>query len=258
MNTVLGTAVHAGACVLPNGTGLLLPGSSKSGKSTVVAALLMASSARYISDDVVWLHQGVMSGFGAPIAVRPTSPFWGSARTIWPEEVSERLLVRPSDLTAASPLSEGPVHLVVFPDYRDGLRRLELIGAPEAFCRIVGSLFRKPSSAELLALGELVTRCPAAVVTYDDCTSVFELCRQFLDAAADTKPDKSPVWIAPNELGAGEFAPNIEGMRFGDDVVVWNCDMGQLVSLGSWAGGPFPPGDAYDQLRNLGFLVTGR
>lgn len=121
---------------------------------------------------------------------------------------------------------------------------------------MVGSLFRKCSPTELLALATLATGCPAVSITYGDVDTSLQLLGQFLQSPEAEPAEPVPELLDPLELQEGEFASNIEGIRFGPHVVVWNGAMGQLVSLGSWSGGPLPDGAAHDQLRELGFLVS--
>ena len=256
-----GIPVHAAACVLGDGRGVLIPANTHSGKSTLVASMLARWGARFIADDRIWLNDGVASGFGAPIAVRAGSPFWAHAQALWPNDDSERLLLRPVDLGAPAWVREGTIDRLVFPRFEQGARGFMRLGAPEAFCRMVGSLFRKCSPTELLALATLATRCPAVSITYGDVDTSLQLLGQFLQSPeavpAEAEPAEAvPELLDPLELQEGEFASNIEGIRFGAHVVVWNGAMGQLVSLGSWSGGPLADGAAHDQLRELGFLVS--
>ena len=241
-----GIAMHAGACGLGRGRGLLLPGGSKAGKSTLVTALAIHREAHVVGDDVVLVGANGVEGIGAPLAIRRNSPFWPCARDLWFADDSERVLVRPEDLGCAEMSYSTTIDVVVFPQMTPDSVGLEALSAPATFCRLMGSLMRKVTALEVLVVARMATDCPGYSMTYSDVQTSLRLCDE---ALADTMQpiDLKPGLLEPPELEG--LSDDVVGIRFGDDVVLLIPSSREVVHLREWEPGHVLSTTARQQLR---------
>ncbi len=142
-------AIHAGA-VAWRGGGILLPGSSGVGKSTLTAALVRLG-AHYYSDDLALLKDGLLSPYAAPLALR--------------QRDGGRMRVSPRALTVGC--SRVPLRAVVFTSYRSETtwapRRLKVAPAITALMAHAPAARRRPK----FVLDELGTAIAAGVDLWD-------------------------------------------------------------------------------------------
>ena len=116
-------AFHAGAVRL-GGAGVVLPAPSRSGKSTLVAGLVV-SGGSYLSDEIAPVNQRVVEPVPRPlhVDVRSVSLFPGLVERLprVPDRAGfrERLVVA-EDLREGSVGSACPIDVVVFPRYEEG------------------------------------------------------------------------------------------------------------------------------------------
>ena len=251
--TKLGLPVHAGACVLAGGPGVLIGGPTGSGKSSLSALFATEWEATLVSDDTVWLGASGAEGIGAPVALRPGSPLWARARGLWHADDSARLLARTVDLDAPPVALAGPVDRVLFPMHRQDMSQLTPLPAAEAFGRLVGSVLRRCSEGDLVLLAELVGRCPAAAIAYPDAETSLQLSATWLEAA--TVVPRVEVQVLDVEVlrGAG-LGVEVRGVRFDDDVVLWRPELGRLLHLRGWLGGSLCNTPAWEELTASGFV----
>ena len=145
-----GVPLHASACVLADGRGVLAAGNTEAGKSTLVALLGARSGATFVSDNTVWLEGTRVTSFGAPLAIRSTSPFAAQAQMTPYGAGADRVMVAAADLGIGSVSDHTNVAVLLFPSFGPGPASAEPVSAVEAFCRLVGSLLRSCSDDELL------------------------------------------------------------------------------------------------------------
>jgi hypothetical protein len=141
--------VHAGV-VAWDGRGILIPGRSFSGKSTLVRALVDAG-ATYYSDEYALLdHKGRVHPYPVPLSIRSEN---GATRKISDERMGgER---------AAAPL---PVGLIVVTQYRRGARwRPRSLSRSEAFLALMDNTIaaRREPEYTMPILREVVLRAAA-------------------------------------------------------------------------------------------------
>lgn len=139
--------IHAGV-VLHQGRAILLPGTSRAGKSTLTAALVRAG-ATYVSDDVAVLgRDGQARRLTRPLSLR--------------EDMTGG--VAPPGGAAPATLHEGvaPVGAVLLLAYRDGTRPLDLrpLSAGEAVLRLAAHAMNGRHQPEAV-----LTSCAAAVTS---------------------------------------------------------------------------------------------
>lgn len=120
-----GLLLHA-AAVRAAGRGILLPGKSGAGKSTV-SAWFAANGSEYSTDEMVFIANGGddLLGFTRPITIK------AAARHLVPTRVDEGPgqgfsvadpveMIAPESLGAAIVEGAMTLNLIVFPEYRDG------------------------------------------------------------------------------------------------------------------------------------------
>lgn len=118
--------LHAGG-VSRNGAGIIMPGPSGSGKSSLTLALLLRGY-RYLSDELAVIDpsSNQLQPFPKPISIKDTSVFPELARhkDLWlGPETGERSrevpvwYVHPEDVTAGSVGGPVPIRYIIFPSY---------------------------------------------------------------------------------------------------------------------------------------------
>ena len=170
-----------GAVLELNGKVLLLPGVAKSGKTTLTA-ILAAAGWRYFSDELVVLDvdSGGVAPFPLPMSIKPGSvevlrphyPELESAR-LWNRVDGQqvRYLLPPASALPGSPDMQALPSVLIFPRYTpQGGTRLEQIGKVAALQRlaVTGSSNRTLRAADIKAMIDLVERCPAYALVFDD------------------------------------------------------------------------------------------
>lgn len=251
-STKAGLPVHAGACLLDGGPGVLIAGPTGSGKSSLSALLATEWEATLVSDDTVWLGASGAEGIGAPVALRPGSPLWDRARALWHADDSTRLLARTVDLGAPPVALAGPVDRVLFPTHRQETSQLTPLPAAEAFGRLAGSVLRLCSEGDLVLLAELVGRCPAAAIAYPDGETSLRLSAAWLEAT--TEPRVEVQILDVDVLREAGLGVEVRGVRFDDDVVLWRPALGRLLHLRGWLGGSLCNTPAWEELAASGFV----
>lgn len=252
--TRTGVPIHAAACIVPDGRGLILPGHTRSGKSTMAAVLGTAWQAIVTSDDTVWLDDTGATSMGAPLAVRPESPFRPQARALWHADDSSRLLARTVDLGAPEMRTSAPLDVLGFLSYApDSEARRRALAPAEVFCRLTTALLRSCSDAELLELATSAGRCPAAALTYTDVASSLRLCEELLEGAP-ARLETEVSALDADELRAAGSRPGVCGIRFDGDVALWNRSRGRIAHVSGWIDGPLWHTAAWADLRSLGLV----
>lgn len=246
-----GVPLHAGACALEGEVCILLPGRSGAGKSTLVAALT-TRGAEAVSDDTVWVEGCEVSGVGAPMALRRGNPMWQRASELWHADDSERLLVRPSDLSGSSRL-RGHISWLIYPTHAPDGGSSQELSAAESFCRLVSMVMRRLTDQELLALAALTSSRPSASITYHDSARAIELCTGLVERH-QRSPAVEPQQIHSDVLRGAGFQPDIAGIQFGEDAALWRPSATTVICLRSWTGSERLPPDTASELQALGFL----
>lgn len=248
----LGVPIHAAVCAMPAGGGVLASGHSGFGKSTLVTLLCLRRGATFVSDDTIWLEGVVARGFGAPLTVRPESPFAEMARALPYASGSGRLLVRPLDFGIAVAES-SIVDILLFPAFGDAPACCRILTPTEAFARLVMSLLRPINEADVLTLAYLAASCRAAAIQYADSDSCLAVADQAF--AINSSEVTSFELIHSEELAASGFQADIGGMRFDDAASIWNQRTGTVVCLDGWRRGEtLARGEAFETLRTLGYI----
>lgn len=133
-----GVVIHA-AAVAWNGCGLIMPGHSGAGKTTLTAWLL-TQGFHYLTDELIFIPEAASSfqAFARPLSLKPGA--WQLLATAqphpWPlsnrqqQSIGEGLGVRlsspygdivpPEALSQQPPLDAAPLHLIVFPRFQAG------------------------------------------------------------------------------------------------------------------------------------------
>lgn len=251
--TKSGLPLHAASCVLPDGRGVLIAGPTGSGKSTLGVMLGVEHGATLVSDDTVWLTDRRASSIGTPVALRPGSPLWAEARGLWYADGSTRLLARAIDLGVPSTQLSGSLDLLLLPTFDPARSGLRVITAAEAFCHLAGSLLRECSALELDSVARLAARLPAASLSYPDVPTSLELCTRFFEGPVEGTPGQ-PSRLSADEVQQAGLCRDVEGVRFGDEVVLWRSPAGQLAYVRGWAGGSLWHTPAEEALAAMGFL----
>lgn len=170
-----------GAVLVKSDAVLVLPGVARSGKTTLTA-ILAAAGWGYFSDELVVLDvdSGGVVPFPLPMSIKPGSvevlrphyPELESAR-LWNRADGQqvRYLLPPASALPGSPDMQALPSMLVFPKYTPhGGVRLEEIEKVEALQRlaVTGSSNRTLRAADIKAMIDLVERCPAYVLVFDD------------------------------------------------------------------------------------------
>lgn len=119
-----GLLLHA-AAVQCSGQGILLPGKSGSGKSSLTAWLL-GQGGRYLSDEMVYVagESNAISGFARPITIKKRGRHLlpehlrkaGSSNGIARSDPAD--MIAPEQFGAEVLLGDSPVDLIIFPRYQ--------------------------------------------------------------------------------------------------------------------------------------------
>lgn len=170
-----------GAVLVQRDAVLVLPGVARSGKTTL-SALLAGLGWQFFSDELVVLDvdSGGVAPFPLPMSIKPGSvgvlrphyPELGSAR-LWDRVDGQqvRYLLPPASALPGSPDVQALPSVLVFPKYTPhGGVRLEEIEKVAALQRlaVTGSSNRTLRAADIKAMIDLVERCPAYALVYDD------------------------------------------------------------------------------------------
>ena len=100
----------------------------------------------------------------------------------------------------------------------------------------------------------MLSDLPAALIEYSDSAACVELVEQ-----ACLLPENLSAFSAVNraEMVDSGFGESTSAVRFDSDVAVWNAATNSVVCVRDWAeGGRLPRGEAFDQLRSLGFVTA--
>lgn len=224
-----GVSVHAGSCVLDSGVGVLIPGPSGCGKSTLVAALALERSAASISDDTTWIDGEVLTGVGAPAALRASSPYFERARQLWYATDEQRLMARFDDLGAPVIRLSGTLDLIVFPQFGGELATVRLHPA-QAVARLISAVHGPVGLDELQALAEVASLRPAYRISYADLDGSM---RAFDDALSESAGVTSSAChaITTDELGFAGLSTDVGGVSIDGCVVLWSASAGRVVLL---------------------------
>jgi hypothetical protein len=157
--------LHAGG-VQAGHVGILLPGPSGSGKSSLVAALV-ERGLRYLSDEIVVLGDGgaTMAGLPRPLALRP-----GAQEVLarWRPAVDQEPMagstwfVDPGLVVPGSAGVPCPPALMVSPRFSAGSETaLTELASPQALVELVGNSVRygRPDPAHVELLAGVARRC---------------------------------------------------------------------------------------------------
>jgi hypothetical protein len=252
--TKRGVPIHAAACALPDGRGLLVAGPTRTGKSTLVGLLAVERQAMVVSDDTVWLSGGEVSAIGAPAAIREGSPLWSFARAQWYADDSPRLLVRLADLGPGACRLETPVDLLVFPHFSSSVPGSHAVLSPaDAFCRISTSVLRTCTETEIMEIGRLAGR-PAISLSYPDARTALALLDHALGLSMPASDD-DVEWLESATLKAAGLRPGTRGIRFGPDCALWNHSIGRVVHVKGWTAQTMCDDSLAAQLRPFGLLA---
>jgi energy-coupling factor transporter ATP-binding protein EcfA2 len=224
-----GLQLHAAACRLPSDKGLLLAGRSGAGKSTLMAALASEMNASVVSDDTVVLQDGCAHGLGVPLTIRRTSPYWDLANRLWYTDDSDRLLIHPRDLGGAL-VAEARIDTVVFPQF-GGQLSVRPISSADSFCRLSSMLMRPADNETLLELARFAARTRSFSAKYG---SVDEALAAIAEVAGS---DPAVDVIVPRPMRSDElvgFPTNVWGMRFNDEVILFNQSTNEVAHLAGW------------------------
>lgn len=247
-----GLPVHAALCTLPDGRGVSVLGPTGAGKSTLATSLGTELGATLVSDDTIWLEADGAESVGAPVAIRPNSPFRKAASELWYADESDRLLVRGVDLGIEGVRRSGPIDMLVMPHFDPSRTALEPVSPGNAFCHLAGSLLRSASRAEIDHLADLAGSLPAAAIHYGDVGESIDLCRRFFELPV--APGCVPVHLSEDDRLRSGLCRDVEGLRFGHEAALWRPPSGQLLLVRHWTGGPLRETPAGDALKAVGLL----
>ena len=230
--TLPGVQLHAAACRLPSGRSLLLPGRTGAGKSTLAALLASRQQAAVVADDIIVLEENQARGAGVPISIRRTSPCWEIARSLWYADESNRLLVRPDDL-GGSMTDQVSVDALVFPTFGDKFCR-EPLSPIAAFCRLSSMIMRPAGLPEMMALARFANSIPAVEARFTSVDEAITLV-ECTEAGIEASDQFAPQALTDHELA--NFSADVWGIRFGDDVALFNRANNEMVHLAGWPAG---------------------
>ena len=217
------SALHAAVVRLADGRGLLLPGPSRSGKSTLALLLARRSGASIVGDDLCWLRRGEATAFGAPVTVRRENPAWKEARALWYADDSERLLVRPVDVGGGALLTSSRADVVVFPRYEPaGPARMVELSPADVLCRLVSATKWHCPPEMVGELASVAGRVVAAELHAPDGDESWRLTEEVLRSAPRRHPDRARD-VDRDDLERSGLRTDVVGIRFGGDVVLLRC-----------------------------------
>ena len=172
-----GLLLHSAAVQL-EGRGIILPGKTGAGKSTLTAWLL-SRGGRYLTDELVFVAADgdVFSGFARPLTIKP------KARHLLPGLLSEQAnptgilhgehvdMILPESFGADPHGGDSPRDLIVFPTYQAGheleLRRLSRASAAYELMRCLANA-RNLADHGLPEAMRLASATPAYALSYSD------------------------------------------------------------------------------------------
>lgn len=227
--------MHAAACRLRSGQGVLIPGRTRAGKTTLIGLLAHRRGAETLSDDTVWVSGQDVSSIGAPLAVREGSPLWEHACALWYAGPGDRLLVRAVDIGAAGTVHTMPVTALVVPHFSAGTRpSIETLAAAEAFCHLSASALKPCDDVELEQLARLAAQHPAAAISYPDPAAAVDLVDEAV--ALEVAPSEPVEWMEQEVLTASGLPDGVRGIRLGADCAVWNPALARIAPVRHWDG----------------------
>jgi hypothetical protein len=176
--------VHAGAVVSPHGEGVLLPGRSRSGKTSLVAALVRRGFG-YLSDEAGAIDPVSRRLFPYPKALAIEPGVFDHfqelrAREDPPPPASGTWHVRPEELRPAAVAQPCELGLVIFPQYGKGETRVTAIRPAEAVYEAARDAMNLSlyGGRALRLLGEVVPRGRAYRLDFGDLTEAVEVVEQ--------------------------------------------------------------------------------
>ena len=169
------TAIHS-AAVARDGQGVLLLGSSNSGKSTLAGWLSAHHHVDYLTDEVAAIDtDGHVAPFPRPLGVREDSPLAALAPPESAETAAGFLpherLVPASDLGAQPSAASAAIELLVFPRFEPAaVLAVNAVDHAEAFERVAALTPGLTSHGRVVfeQLSRMVEAAPAIAVSYGD------------------------------------------------------------------------------------------
>ena len=238
---------------MPGSTGgAIIAGKSMSGKSTLSVGLAAESGASLISDDSVWWANGVANGFGAPATLRRGNPLWAKAQHLWYANDAERLVVRAQDLGGGPATASHEVTGIVFPMYEYGATTSSSMLSPAAsFCRLLDVAIGSITPAVTRDLAQLAATTNAIQITYSEPEAAYDACCHV--ASTPVPPERLDIEFMPAaKVQEAGFSKGVAGVRFGDEVVIWDTRTAQVALLGGWRGLPNASEAFLRELETLG------
>ena len=189
--------LHSGA-VARDRAGVLLPGASGSGKSSLTLALLREGY-RYLSDELgaVDLTTGELHPFPMPIGIKDTCifPELSQRQDFWigpepGENVGEEPVwyVHPEDVVPDCIGSPVPICYIIFPKYHPGTApRLETLGAGQAMEQLLQNSvnFRRFGSIGFDLLAEMVKEAECLSLSFNDLDQATKLINGLTEGGQD-------------------------------------------------------------------------
>lgn len=227
-----GIPFHAAACVFAGGVGMMIPGHSHAGKSTLVTGLCTWGNAHLISDDTVWLKGASARGIGAPISIRTASPFWPAVRQRWHADDSDRLLFLPEDLGGPPIIESGEIGTIAFPALGSPSAGVNHISSAEAFCRLITAMLRPCTVEEYLDVAKVAATSSSAVLAFDSVDDSLRIAASFAEEGC--RRDVEIRQLSPDVLSSADFFADVAGIQFDEDAVLWRASRGAVVLLTGW------------------------
>lgn len=240
-----GLLLHA-ACVSKEGRGVILPGQSGAGKTTL-AAWLSTHGFEYLSDELVFVRTGSrrVEGFLRPLDVkaegrRVLAPVIDFEATDAVLPAPDGFLVFPRRLAAVGAPAEADACVLIFPSYSPGVAtRIEPISQARAAMLLMGCLInaRNLPGHGLEEVARLARALPAYSLTYDDLGGIADEIDELVCRSERTKPtgDAAPPSHAMERLpSARSYAARRPGfllVREGEDYFLQSRRQGRRVRL---------------------------
>jgi len=178
--TLLNCTVLHGACLEYNGKGILILGSRRSGKTTLVYNLIRYYNAKYLDDDCVYCINGKYYGFLHPVSLR-YEPDSHENRTleIQDSDNCSRWLV--STENRLDILSQ--IDVVLFPQYGVHLQKqMRLIGGSELFERVINNTRHSKDMISLFRdVCSVIQNAKSYIMEYASSYEALELVNQACD-----------------------------------------------------------------------------
>jgi hypothetical protein len=228
-----GVRLHAAACRLPGSLGLLLPGRTGTGKSTLVAALAHLRGAGVVADDSVRVWRGSAVGNGTPIVVRSGSPMWPVARGLWYADDGDRVVVRPDDIGGTVEY-ETTIDVIVVPRFGEPCSLAQLSPA-SSFAWMCSMLLAPATDDDLAELAVQAAAVPSYTMGYDSFDGGLGAVDEVATVVGSWRRGGSPRVLRRDETDGITGA--VWGARFDDEVVLVNRSTNQAVHLAEWPDG---------------------